>query len=196
MKQALILGAAALFLPASALAEFSYSYFEVGYIGDVNLETDSLEEDGDGLFGRINFLAGDTLYITGYIDEVEGDDSEIDLDRFGLGFGIHNDVESTVGLFATVTYEDFESELGEDNGLGASVGARYMMQEDFEAFATVSYASYDDTGDATFFQIGGVWHFHKDYAMVAEFNTGEVTLDELDEEIERDDVRVALRVQF
>lgn len=195
MKRAILMAASAMLLPVAAQADFSYSYFELGYIGDVDQETTTQHENGDGLFGRINFLAGDLLFITGHIDEIESDNTRLDVDRFGLGLGIHNDVASTVGLFATLTYEDFESELGDDNGLGVNLGARYMVQEDFEAFGSVSYAEYDK-GDALFLQIGGVWAFHRDYALVAEYNTGEFSLDSIDDELERDDVRLALRVQF
>ncbi|MGB1580799.1 MAG: hypothetical protein ACPHER_04750, partial [Nevskiales bacterium] len=78
-----------------------------------------------------------------------------------------------------------------DKGLGLNLGARYMMQEDFEAYAGVTLASYG-SADATFFQIGGLWHFHEDYAFVAEYNTGELNFDDIDEKIERDDVRIAL----
>lgn len=195
MKRVLIIAASAFLMPCAALADYSYSYLEVGYIGDVEQETTTQKEDGDGLFGRVNFLAGEYLYFTGYVDEIESDDTQLDIDRFGVGMGIHNDVSSTVGLFATLTYEDLESELGDDKGLGLSLGARYMMQEDFEAFGGVSYADYED-GDALNLQIGGIWHFHRDYAFVAEYNNAKFTLDRINDELDREDVRIALRVQF
>lgn len=200
MKKVSFIALAVFLLPVAAQAGYSYSWFEVGYIGDVSQETPGgNSESGDGLDLRVNFLAGDHVYITGHLDEIEADDSEVDVDRFGLGFGIHNDFDANIGLFATVTYEDFESEIPgfeSESGFGGSVGIRYNVQEDFEAYGGASYADYQDV-EGVFLNIGGVWAFSNSYAVVAEYSKGEFTLNDInDTDLEREDVRLALRVQF
>ncbi len=184
-----------LLLPFAAQASYSYSWFEVGYIGDAELETTTGRENGDGVDVRVNFLAGDNLYITGYIDEIESNDTRQDMDSFGIGFGWHNDFEANVGLFATLTYEDVETPLKNDDGLGVAAGIRYNVQEDFEAYGGIKYAKYADS-DGRFINIGGVWSFSQNYALVAEYTTGDYTFDDILDEFDREQVRLALRVQF
>lgn len=185
----------ALLLPFTAQASYSYSWFEVGYIADAKQQTVAgKSESADGVDFRLNFLAGENLYITGYIDEVAVD-NDSDVDRFGVGFGLHNDFSADIGIYATLTYEDIESSFKDDDGLGITAGVRYNVQEDFEAFGGIKYARYEDM-DGRFLHIGGVWAFSQNYAVVGEYTTGDFTLDGFADELDRDDVRLALRVQF
>ena len=194
MKQLLFITFFTLLLPITAQAEFSYSWFEVGYIADVGMESTGGTENGDGADARINFLAGDHLYITGHIDEIELED-KLDVDRFGLGFGLHFEPIEAVGVFATLTYEDFESPLQDDKGTGVTVGVRYQWEEDFEFYGNYNQASYDEM-KGKFLSLGTVWAFTQNYAFVAEYSTGEFEFETAGNSTDRDDLRVALRVQF
>ena len=195
MKRFNFIAFLALLTPFAVQADYSYSWFEVGYIGDAEQETTTGTETGDGLDIRLNFLAGDHLFFTGYVDEVKSDGSKQDLDSFGLGIGIHNDFSAKLGMFATLTYEDIETPMKDDDGLGLTAGLRYNVQDDFEAYGGVKLASYAHT-EGLFLHIGGVWAFSENYAMVAEYSEGEYEFDKIDGELEREQVRLALRVQF
>jgi hypothetical protein len=194
MKRLHFIAFFALLLPFTAQAEFSYSWFEVGYIAHTEGDNAAGSEDGDGLDIRLNFLAGDTFYFTGHVSEIEFDD-ESELDRFGLGIGIHNDPAASVGLFATLTYEDLESGLVEEKGYGVSAGARYQLKEDIEINGGLKYASYDEL-ESRFLNIGGVWAFHQSYALVGEYTSGEFESELTGDKPGLDELRVALRVQF
>lgn len=194
MKQLHFIAFFALLLPFTAQADFSYSWFEVGYIAYADGDTPGGSESGDGIDFQMNFLAGDTVYFTGHASDIELDNGQ-EIDRFGLGLGIHNDPAADVGLFATLTYEDLETQLVQENGYGLKAGARYQLKEDIEIYGDLNYADYDDV-KGKFIDIGGVWAFHQNYAVVAEYTVGEFESELTGEEPGLDELRIAVRVQF
>ena len=194
MKQLHFIAFFALLLPFTAQADFSYSWFEVGYIVYADGDTPTGSESGDGLDIQVNFLAGDLIYFTGYANEIKLDDNS-ETDRFGLGLGIHNDPAANVGLFATLTYEDVETNIIEEKGYGLTAGARYQLKEDIEIHGGLKYASYDDA-EGQFINVGAVWAFHQNYAVVGEYTIGEFEFKDPNTEPGLDNLKIALRVQF
>lgn len=198
MKFSHLLAAAALCLPLSVMAEMSYSYLEGGYrYGEL------ASEEGDGFDIEVNFLLGEFLYFSANLDEIEYD-SDLQFDRFGLGIGAHFNVFDKTDIYGVVSYEDLEFDVPfsadfHDKGWGAEVGVRYDYDETWEFRAAVDYADYEDEGfeiTSTYFVGTAVYNLSQNYALVGEYNGGEIVFDTINRELEENNVRIALRVQF
>ncbi len=185
-----------------ALASYSYSYFEVGYLPDVDTDVDQ----GDGLDLRVRFDMGEFFFFNGYVEGSEGDDLGAQFDRFGLGVGAHVAwLEEKLGLYAAVGYEDLElsdfppsviAGSFNDNGYGGALGARYaLMEGKLELSAEYDYDSYDRS-EGNFWEIGASYAFFESYAGVLSYSSGDIDFEDTDGELEHSAWRVGLRVQF
>ena len=179
-----------------AAAQPNFSHVEVGYLADVDFDVDS----GDGLDLHVRDELFDTILFHGYVEDTKGDDTDLEVDRFGLAFGLTTVWLEKLGVFATVGYEDLEikAPVGEfnDKGYGVEVGARYpLMEGKLELGIEADYDSYDHS-EGRFFELMGAYQLTPRFAGVLSYATGEFDFDGLEDAVERDDIRVALRMNF
>lgn len=198
MKFAHLFAIAALCLPFSALAEYSYSYVEGGY-----RYSEFGDDEGDGFDLEVNFLLGDIFFVAANMDEVEYD-NDLHLDRFGLGIGAHFNAFSNIDIYGIVSYEDLEFDIRgaddyDDKGWGAEIGARYQLDDTWEFKGAVDYATYeDDVNDleSMHFVATAVYNLNNNYALIGEYTGGELENGVSGNAVDENDFRIALRIQF
>lgn len=149
----------------SANAEgFSYDYVSFGY-GTVDL--DGVSDSGDG------FVLGAALGLTDKVHLFAGyDDADVNsfagVTRWSAGVGYNTPMSDTFDLFGRLSYEsvDFDTVLGsvDDNGFGASVGARFRAGNQIEVNAAINYVDYSDFGDDTGFELGMLYDFTNNWS--------------------------------
>lgn len=198
MKLSHLLAAAALSLPFSALADYSYSYIEGGF-----RVSDLAEENGNGFDAKVNFLLGDLFFVSAGLDEAEYD-NDLHLDRFGLGLGAHFNAFNNIDIYGVVSYEDLEFDIPnaqdfDDKGWGVEVGARYQLNEQWEFGAAGDFVSYEDDAtdiESRYFIGTAVYTLSNNYSLVGEYLGGELEFNATGKSLSEDSFRVALRVQF
>lgn len=198
MKLSHLLVAAAMSLPVSAMAQYSYSYLEIGY-RSVELSDD----EGSGFDLGVNFLLGDLFYATANIDEVEYD-NDLHMDRFGLGIGAHYDAFYNTSIYGELTYEDIEFDRPglsdiDDKGYGYEIGVRYRMDDDWEFHMAGDFAVYEDDSlelESQAFVASAAYSFSPDYALIGEYQNGELEATATGQSLEEQTLRIALRFQF
>ena len=147
---------------ATAMAEGpSYSYIEADY-REVDIDiAPGIDADGDG-FGVAGSVAiNDNWFVfAGYAaSEFE---SVVDLDQTTLGAGWNSAISEKTDWFATLSYIDLKlSAAGfgsfSDDGFGASVGLRSMLNPNFELYGSLGYSDLGDGGDGTAVT-AGLWY--------------------------------------
>jgi len=149
----------------SANAEgFSYDYVSLGY-GSVDF--DGAGDNGDGfVFDAALGLTDNVHLFAGY------DDADVNslagISRWNAGVGYHTPMSDTLDLFARLSYEavEFNTPLGspDDNGFGASIGARFRAGNQIEVNAAINYVDYSDLGDDTGFELGMLYDFTNNWS--------------------------------
>ncbi len=185
-----------------AAAQPSYSHLEIGYLADVDFKD---ADQGDGLDLRVRVKLGELFFLQGYSEDTEGDDTGLQVDRFGLALGIQTVWLEKLGVYATVGFEDLELSRAalagldpdfDDDGTGFELGARYpVLDGKLELGAELDYDSYDHS-EGRFYEISGAYAFTPGFSALLSYNTGEFDFDGVQDTLERDDIRVGLRVQF
>lgn len=198
MKLSHILAAAAFSLPVTALAEYSYSYLEIGYrAGELS------KDDGSGFDAEVNFLLGDVLYASFNIDEVEYD-NDLHLDRFGIGLGAHFNAFWNIDLYGVISYEDIEFDIPaandfDDKGWGYEIGARYALNDDWEFRIAGDFAKYKKDSvdlESRHAVLTAVYHISSNYDLIGEYNGGELIFNTPNIDSEESTLKVGLRFQF
>lgn len=180
-----------------AAAQPNFSHAEIGYIADADFGD---IDQGDGLDLHVRDELFDTILMHAYAEDTEGDDTGLEVDRFGIALGLTTVWLEKLGVYATVGYEDLEisAPVGkfDDKGLGFEVGARYpLLEGKLELGIEADHDRYDHS-DARFYEISGAYGFTPRFSGVLAYATGEFKFDDAEESIERDDIRVALRMNF
>ena len=167
-------------VPAFA-ADLSYNYFQLGY-QSVDLDDDFLsgfDTDGDGFALGGSFEINESWFIGVDYSSVDFDFG-IDLDQYSIGAGWHTELTDNADFYAMVSYVSAEvsaSGFGDadEDGIGAKIGMRGMIGEQFELGGSLSYVDLGDAGDGT--AIGG----HAIYNFTPNVGAG-VTI-ELDDDV-------------
>lgn len=191
----------------SALAEFNYSYFELGYMPRTYYEGDYA--DGQDL--RVRFLAGYSLFFSGYAAGSEARDEGRGVffqnETYGVGFGWHAEISEKLSGFITAGYEHMALKSGvnpntrvrvNDDGWGAEVGFRFKpIEKPLELALEYDYDAYDDN-DARFFEVSAHYPFWDRYGVTLSYANGEYlfTNPGLPDTLGREDIRIALRVYW
>lgn len=157
---------------ASAGAEgFNYSY---GYVGYGNIDFDAVNADGGGLAIGGSYAFTDKFHGVLNYDSADLDPGfllpDVDATRLSIGFGYNEGLTDAIDWFARASYEsiDFDiSGLGsaDDSGYGLAVGMRFHATDSLELGASLNYVDYDDLGDDTGVEIGGVYSFDDSWAL-------------------------------
>jgi hypothetical protein len=187
-------------LPLSVYAEgLSYSYAELNYIVDEELDVGGADDDGDGWNFNASFAIDDIFFVNGGYSDVSLDDSNIDLSNLNLGIGGRSRVAENVDAYGVLSYENFEvdtpgaGDLDED-GFGIAGGLRGMLSDAFELNGQVKYTDISDA-DGWGFKLGGLYAFAPNWAANADFTTSELE-DDSGADLDIDEIRVGVRYIF
>jgi hypothetical protein len=189
-----------LLLPLSVYAEgVSYSYAELNYIVDEELDLGGADDDGDGWNFNASFAIDDTFFVNGGYSDVSLDDSNVDVSNVNVGFGGRNTISTNLDAYGVLSYEDFEVDvpgLGDvdEDGFGIAGGLRGLLSEGFELNGQIKYI---DIGDADGFgvKVGGLYTFAPNWAANADYSTSELE-DDAGSDLDIDEIRIGLRYIF
>lgn len=138
----------ALLCSASVAQDISYTYLEGGF-ARTEIDAPGGEVDGNtfGLGGSV--ALSDTVYAIADM-QVTNFDFDIDQRVIGLGLGAHTAIGARTDLYADVSFVniDIETPIGDtdDNGIGANLGIRSMLTDNFELEVAGSYIdAFDDS---------------------------------------------------
>jgi Ax21 family sulfation-dependent quorum factor len=162
MKRALFALALAAALPMSAQAsELSYSFVELDY---VNVDGDA---DGFGLRGAYNFGDSGFYGLAGY-NNVEVDNTNIDVDFYEIGAGYHYGISENTDLIAELAYQNAEV-LGFDaDGYRLSGGFRGNLADSFEGLVKINYLDGDNVDGDFSGTLGAQYKFNETWGMTGE----------------------------
>lgn len=197
-----------LLLPCSTYAAgVSYNYAELNYIVDEDIEVSasgfgSAKDDGDGFNLNGSFAIDQDFFVNGGYSDVNLDDSDLDLSNLNLGIGARNNISETLDAFGVLSYEKFEVEdpSGSDtdeDGFGVAGGLRGLLVPNFELNGQVKYTDVGDL-DGVSFKLGGLYSFLPNWAVNADYSTGDLEGDEdgVKVKLDIDEFRVGLRYIF
>lgn len=166
MKHSLIALALVAMLPLSAQADdkLSYTYIEGNY---VNLDGDA---DGFGVRGSFEF-GQSNFYGFGTWQNVEIDNTNIDVDFFDIGFGYAHSISQNADLISELAYIKADAGGGANaDGYRVSVGVRGSFNDKLEGLLKANYTNGSDF-DSDFSGTAGLqWKFTQTWGL-----TGEVT---------------------
>jgi hypothetical protein len=145
---------------ATAMAEGpSYSYIQANY---EKVDIDGGDGDGFRVAGSVEI--NDSWFVFAGYGSSDIDEGLIrfDLDRTTLGGGWNSAISERTDWFVTLAYVDvglggtgFPSRS--DNGIGANVGIRSMLNPNFEFYGSLGYADFSERGDVTVVA-AGLWY--------------------------------------
>lgn len=165
----LFAGALLVMMSTSAMAEQpSYDFFQLSWT-QVELDDDFIDVDGDGLSLSGSVEIGDNWHIiAGYTDL--GFDFGIDLSEFVIGGGYHTAMSTNTSFFANLAWVTAEADVGpfgsaDESGIGASIGIRSMVSENWELQGSISYVDLGDAGDGTTLGLGAWYSFSDAFAL-------------------------------
>ncbi|MFK8054110.1 MAG: outer membrane beta-barrel protein [Woeseiaceae bacterium] len=171
ISQRLLIGLAALSLSLGAMAaELDYDYVEVRY---VDAELDNVSADGDGiLIGGSYSLTDEWLLVGSYRDL--GFDFGIDASLLEVGAGYIVPTETAFDILGYARLVRSKAEAGgfedSENGFSVSVGARGMINNDFEVRAFLNHIDVDDSD--TFLEFAGDYYINRQFAVGASIELG------------------------
>jgi len=143
-----------------------YTYAEIGY-GQVNF--DSPDVDGDGFSIGGSFALTDQFHLFGNYGTTDLD-FDIDATTFDLGFGFNRPISNNIDFVATLSYVYVEFDApgfgsADDNGLGAGLGLRALVNPQIELFGGVEYIDLSDSGSDTAVGLGARYNFNEQFAV-------------------------------
>jgi hypothetical protein len=162
-------------VPLAAQAEdMSYSYVEAGY---TEADLDSVA-DGDGFAVRGSIGFAENFFAFAEYATF-GFPASVDLDQISVGLGGHLGISERVDLVGRVGYTEFDLSvpgLGSDSvdGYLVSAGIRGQVTDAFELEGHAVYTDLGSgAGDSTALVAGGRYLFTENFAVGAEYRTGD-----------------------
>jgi hypothetical protein len=144
--------------------DFNYDYVSFGY---GNVDFDGVSADGDGFVLDVALGLTDNVHLFAGYDDADAN-SFAGVSRWNAGVGYNSPFSDTVDLFGRLSYEsvDFDTPFGnaDDNGYGASVGARFRAGNQMEVKAALNYVDYSDLGDDTGLELGVLYNFTNNWS--------------------------------
>jgi len=169
MKRSLIALALVALLPLSAQADdkLSYTYIEGNY---VNLDGDA---DGFGVRGSFEF-GQSNFYGFGTWQNVEIDNTNIDVDFFDVGIGYAHGISPNAALISELAYIKADAGGGADaDGYRVSVGLRGSFSDKVEGLIKANYTDGSDF-DGDFSGTAGLhWKFTQTWGLTGEVEFGD-----------------------
>ena len=164
MRQSIILAALLLASSYAGAQSVSYDYLELGY-QSVDIDNGP-SGNGWSLGGSFSFA--ERWY--GFANFSNADfNFGIDLEQLAVGAGYHLPLSKATDFFAELAYIDASAgangfDSADDNGFGASIGARGMLTPKFELQGTISYVDLGGGADGTALGAEGWYHFNPQFA--------------------------------
>lgn len=161
--------------PFAADAEdMSYSFIDLGY-NEADLDSVA---DGDGFSvrGSIGF-AEDFFAFADYANF--GFPGGVDLDQYSVGLGGHLGIAENVDLVGRVGYTKLDLSVpgfgsGDEDGYVIAAGIRGRIADGFELEGHAVHTDLgSDVGDSTALVVGGRYFFTDNFAVGAEYRTGD-----------------------
>lgn len=163
-------------LPLAAQADnhgMSYTYVDVGYN---EMDLDGIETgDGIGLRGSVS-IAESFFVFADY--GMFGFPGNVDVDAYQIGFGGRLGISDRVDAVGRVGYTKLDLSAGtlsdDVDGYLVSAGLRGEVADGFELEGSVIYRDYGSSGgDDTALAVGGRYFFTENFAVTADFETGD-----------------------
>ncbi len=184
--------------PLVSAEGLSYNYAQVNWIADSELESGG-SVDGDGFDIGGVFSINEMLYIVGEFKDLSYDGG-LEVQEISAGVGAHNNqFTGAIDVFGNLTIESIELSIpganSDDEGFGLEIGARTALTPELDGYISFDYSDVGDTS-GSFFKLGGSWAFNPNWAVVAEYSTGEYEDDKNNVELDRNDMRIGARFNF
>lgn len=182
MKKAII-ALAAMAASSAALAGPSWTYVDGGYSQQSSFEANGVKSiDGYDLTGSFGFAG--IWHINGTWGTATVDvGSDIDIDRYRIGGGVHPAITDSTDFVAEVGYTswDAKDDLGiEPDAFDLTLGVRSMVSDALElnAFLATNIGSTDTGGDDDFTNfspsLGGQYFFTENLSVNLSYTWGDV----------------------
>jgi hypothetical protein len=135
---------------ASASAQgFDYNFLSVGY-ERVDLDAGGVDIDGDGFGVEGSFEISESFFLFGGYTAAELE-STVDVDFLSAGVGWHTPLSEQMDFVAGFSYENVDTDFGDEDGYGVNVGLRYQATDAVELNGGINYIDYGNDGDDTAF---------------------------------------------
>lgn len=161
-------------------------------------------QDGNGVRFRGSFALGESFYFFGDYGSSDIDvdavvtnnqgvfpaSDEFDLTTIRGGFGYHYGIGFSTDIYAEISYDsvnyDFGSFAGESfdteaKDAGATLGIRHMLNDNWEVRASGRYSNHAEVDlntlefdSGAFFGVGINWEIVRGFALIADYETGDV----------------------
>lgn len=156
---------------SSTLNAADYSYIGGGFLLDAEVEN----FDGDGFRFAGSFLVTREIYAFGSYDDVDLDNTNIDVSYLKLGAGYILPLNTTWDANLAIAYVDAEAVANngaraDDSGLELSAGVRGMIKPEIEVHGELNYIDLDDSD--TYFTIGGDYYFNSNVSAGMDIDLG------------------------
>ncbi len=149
-------------------SELSYSYVELEYIADVELDYgDGDKFDGDGFGVAASYEFSERFFVSASYHDGSGDSTlgakrySTDLEVLRAGLGMHSQISETLDWVILADYVDLETTVGsisaDDDGYIIELGVRGLATDSVEY--NVAIVQSDIGGSETGFRVGGRYHF-------------------------------------
>jgi hypothetical protein len=146
---------------SSSLHAVDYTFAEARFLLDAEVDGDGFEDDGDGMRIAGSYQITPEIYAFAKYDDVELDDTDIDLSLLRLGGGYIYPINATWDVNASLAYADLEADGPggdeDDSGFELSGGVRGLVKPQIEVRASLNYIDLDDSD--TYFTFGGDYYF-------------------------------------
>jgi len=184
MKRSLIaLGLLAALPFAASASDLSYNYVEGGYtrINGAGAEIDGAALNGSIALGsRFHVFGGyeaTDIKATGVVlGTGETFRTNVDLDRWNLGFGYNHSLSQSTDLVARVGHarSDFEGLSHTFKSYFTEVGARSQLMPNLEGYLYAGYEKTEGTGQSGDYygRLGGQYNFNPSWGLVADAKFG------------------------
>lgn len=160
-------------VPLAAQAEgMSYSYIDLGY-NEIDIDG-APTGDGFGVRGSVGF-AENFFAFAEY--STFGFPGGLDVDFYSVGLGGRLGVSDNVDLVGRAGYAKADASAGglsaDDDGYVVAAGVRAEVADGFELDGNVIYTDFGSGADDTELAVGGRYFFTENFAVGAEFRTGD-----------------------
>ncbi len=150
--------------------DLDYTYAEARYLLDAEID----DLDGDGFRFGGSFRLTKDIYLFGSYDDVDLDDTDVDVSLLRFGAGYIYPINPTWDANFSLAYANAEADgngVNEDeDGFELSAGVRGKVQPEIEVRGELNYLDLDE--DDTYITIGGDYYFTPNVSAGLELDLG------------------------
>jgi hypothetical protein len=146
---------------SASLYAVDYTYVEGRFLFDVDVDADTIEDDGDGFRIGGSYLVTPEFFAFGQYADISLDDSDIDMNSLSIGGGYIHSINATWDANATLSLVKLDAEGPggdeDETGFALAGGVRGMVKPQIELRAFLTYANIDESD--TYITLGGDYYF-------------------------------------